>query len=65
MIVAFSNEPHEDTCDPFALHDSDVQVDVVPRLFELVGPRVGMHTVEGLPLDRSSARAALALVPAC
>jgi lipopolysaccharide/colanic/teichoic acid biosynthesis glycosyltransferase len=27
-----------------------VQVDLVPRLFELVGPRVTVHSVEGLPL---------------
>jgi lipopolysaccharide/colanic/teichoic acid biosynthesis glycosyltransferase len=28
----------------------DVQIDVVPRLFEAVGPNVGVHTFEGLPL---------------
>ena len=28
----------------------DVQVDIVPRLFEAVGPRVGIHAVEGMPL---------------
>ena len=33
-----------------ALKDRDVQVDIVPRLFESFGTRVGMHTVEGLPL---------------
>ena len=27
-----------------------VQIDLVPRLFELVGPRVTVHSVEGLPL---------------
>ena len=27
-----------------------VQIDLVPRLFELVGPRMTMHSVEGLPL---------------
>jgi lipopolysaccharide/colanic/teichoic acid biosynthesis glycosyltransferase len=30
--------------------DLDVQVDVVPRLFELVGPKVNVHSIEGLPL---------------
>src|SRR5207244_4375982 len=33
-----------------ALNDLNVQVDIVPRLFEIVGPGSGMHTVEGLPL---------------
>jgi exopolysaccharide biosynthesis polyprenyl glycosylphosphotransferase len=27
-----------------------VQVDIVPRLFDLVGPRATFHTVEGLPM---------------
>jgi exopolysaccharide biosynthesis polyprenyl glycosylphosphotransferase len=32
------------------LRDLGVQIDVVPRLFELVGPRASIHSVEGLPL---------------
>jgi lipopolysaccharide/colanic/teichoic acid biosynthesis glycosyltransferase len=32
------------------LREFDVQVDIVPRLFELVGPKAGVHTIEGLPL---------------
>lgn len=51
VIVAFSNESHERTLDLLReLKDFDVQVDIVPRLFELVSPGVGIHTVEGLPL---------------
>ena len=51
VIVAFSNESHEETLDVIRdLKELDVQVDIVPRLFELVGPGVGIHTVEGLPL---------------
>jgi exopolysaccharide biosynthesis polyprenyl glycosylphosphotransferase len=51
VIVAFSNESHDETLDLIrSLKDLDVQVDIVPRLFELVGPGVGIHTVEGLPL---------------
>jgi exopolysaccharide biosynthesis polyprenyl glycosylphosphotransferase len=51
VVVAFSNEPEERTLELVrSLHDVDVQIDVVPRLFDLVGPRVGIHTVEGLPL---------------
>ena len=33
-----------------SLHEHDIQVDVVPKLFELVSPGVTIHTVEGLPL---------------
>jgi exopolysaccharide biosynthesis polyprenyl glycosylphosphotransferase len=51
VIVAFSNESHQDTLEIIrSLKDLDVQVDIVPRLFEIVGPGVGIHTVEGLPL---------------
>ena len=28
----------------------DVQVDIVPRLFEVVGPGVGIHAIEGVPV---------------
>jgi exopolysaccharide biosynthesis polyprenyl glycosylphosphotransferase len=51
VVVAFSNESHERTLDLIrSLKDLNVQVDVVPRLFELVGPGVDVHTVEGLSL---------------
>jgi exopolysaccharide biosynthesis polyprenyl glycosylphosphotransferase len=51
VIVAFSTEPDERTMTVVrTLRDLDVQVDIVPRLFELVGPRVDVHTVEALPL---------------
>jgi exopolysaccharide biosynthesis polyprenyl glycosylphosphotransferase len=51
VIIAFSNEPHQQTLDLIrSMKDLDVQVDIVPRLFELLGPGVGIHTVEGLPL---------------
>jgi exopolysaccharide biosynthesis polyprenyl glycosylphosphotransferase len=51
VIFAFSQEPHERTLDLIrSLKDLDVQVDIVPRFFEIVGPGVGMHTVEGLAL---------------
>jgi exopolysaccharide biosynthesis polyprenyl glycosylphosphotransferase len=51
VVVAFSNEAESATLELVrSLHELDVQVDVVPRLYELVGPRVGVHTVEGLPL---------------
>jgi len=52
VIVAFSNTREEVTVDTIRSIGSelDVQVDVVPRLYELVGPRVDVHTVEGMPL---------------
>ena len=51
VIVAFSNESHESSLELIrSLKDLDVQIDIVPRLFELVGSNVGIHTVEGLPL---------------
>jgi exopolysaccharide biosynthesis polyprenyl glycosylphosphotransferase len=51
VIVAFSNESEERTLELVrSLHDADVLIDVVPRLFDLVGPKVSIHTVEGLPL---------------
>ncbi len=51
VVVAFSNDSAEATLDVVrTVGDLDVQVDVVPRLFELVSPNVNVHTVEGLPL---------------
>jgi exopolysaccharide biosynthesis polyprenyl glycosylphosphotransferase len=51
VIVAFSQDPHDASLDLIrSLKDLDVQVDIVPRFFEIVGPGVGMHTVEGLAL---------------
>jgi exopolysaccharide biosynthesis polyprenyl glycosylphosphotransferase len=51
VIIAFSNDRTEDTLALIrSVKDYDIQVDVVPRLFELVGANVNMHTVEGLAL---------------
>lgn len=51
VIIAFSNDADDLTMEIVRqLRDFDLQVDVVPRLFELVGPRVAIHTIEGLPL---------------
>jgi exopolysaccharide biosynthesis polyprenyl glycosylphosphotransferase len=58
VIVAFSNESHEELLAQVrAAGALDVHVDVVPRLFELVSPRVELHDVEGLPLVALSAGA--------
>ena len=51
VVVAFSGASAESTLEVVrGLTDLDVQVDLVPRLFELVGPKVSVHRVEGLPL---------------
>ena len=51
VVIAFSNESHTETLDLIrSLNDLHLQIDVVPRLFDIVGPGVGFHTVEGLPL---------------
>jgi exopolysaccharide biosynthesis polyprenyl glycosylphosphotransferase len=51
VIFAFSGESHENTLEWIrAVKDVDVQIDIVPRFFEIVGPGVGFHTIEGLPL---------------
>jgi lipopolysaccharide/colanic/teichoic acid biosynthesis glycosyltransferase len=51
VIVAFSNDRHDLLVNLVrSLRELDVQIDLVPRLFEAVGPVVHMHVVEGLPL---------------
>jgi exopolysaccharide biosynthesis polyprenyl glycosylphosphotransferase len=51
VIVAFSRHPHGKTLELIrTLNHLDVQVDIVPRLFEVVGPSVRVHSAEGLPL---------------
>ena len=51
VVIAFSKESHEDTLALIrSLKSQAVQIDIVPRLFEIVGPGVAIHSVEGLPL---------------
>jgi exopolysaccharide biosynthesis polyprenyl glycosylphosphotransferase len=51
VIVAFSNESNEGTLALVReLRDRSMQIDIVPRLFEAVGPNAGIHSLEGLPL---------------
>jgi len=51
VILAFTNDSDFELLElARELNDLNVQVDVVPRLFEVVGPGVGIHTVEGLPV---------------
>jgi exopolysaccharide biosynthesis polyprenyl glycosylphosphotransferase len=51
VIVAFSNDSFERTIDLVrSLNDLEVQIDIVPRLFDLVSPAAEIHTLEGIPL---------------
>ena len=51
VIVAFSNDSHETTLATLReLETLDVQIDIVPRLFEGVPPESHFHSAEGLTL---------------
>jgi exopolysaccharide biosynthesis polyprenyl glycosylphosphotransferase len=51
VIIAFSSEPHERFLPLIRLlRDSGVRVDLVPRLFDVMGPKIDVHTIEGMPL---------------
>lgn len=51
VIIAFSTGSHEETLGVIrSLHDSDVQVDIVPRMFEVLGTSAQLRTIEGIPL---------------
>jgi exopolysaccharide biosynthesis polyprenyl glycosylphosphotransferase len=51
VIVAFSSEPRDALLRLVrTLRDAGVQVDVVPRFFEVVGPKTNVHDVEGVAL---------------
>ncbi len=51
VVIAFSNETESDLLAAMRhLSGLPVQIDVVPRLFELIDLRATMHWVEGMPL---------------
>jgi exopolysaccharide biosynthesis polyprenyl glycosylphosphotransferase len=51
VVVAFSGKSDASTMELVrSLRDQDVIVDVVPRLYELLGPRADIHLLEGLSL---------------
>jgi exopolysaccharide biosynthesis polyprenyl glycosylphosphotransferase len=51
VIVAFSGDPHDELLDLLrALESFDVQIDIVPRLFEIIGPSLDIHSIEGVPI---------------
>ncbi len=51
VIIAFSNDSPEETVSLVRqLRHRDLQLDVIPRLFEIVGPNSGIHMLEGMTL---------------
>jgi len=50
VVIAFAEASPSLTKTVVRLKAMDVQIDIVPRLFEVLGPNVEMHAVEGLPL---------------
>jgi exopolysaccharide biosynthesis polyprenyl glycosylphosphotransferase len=51
VIIAFSRDSHHSILSLIrSLKDAFVQVDIVSRYFELVGPSTGISTIEGVPV---------------
>ena len=51
VVFAFSHDSHERTLALIrGLRDLNVQIDLVPRLYDVLPPNVDVHSVEGLPL---------------
>jgi exopolysaccharide biosynthesis polyprenyl glycosylphosphotransferase len=51
VVIAFSDDsPAEMVQLIRSMNDLDVQIDIIPRFFEIVGASATIHSVEGLPL---------------
>ena len=51
VMVAFTTDSHEESLEVIrSLQGIGVQVDIVPRLFEVLGTSAQLHPIEGLPL---------------
>ena len=51
VVFAFSGLPEAETLELIrSLRKANIQIDIVPRLFDVVTPNVGMHSVEGMAL---------------
>jgi exopolysaccharide biosynthesis polyprenyl glycosylphosphotransferase len=50
VLLAFSREPQQEAVDLVRSLDRSVHVEIVPRLFEIVGPSATVDDVEGIPL---------------
>ena len=51
VAIAFSTDSHDHTLSVIrSMQDTDVQIDIVPRMFEVLGTNAQLHTIEGMPL---------------
>jgi exopolysaccharide biosynthesis polyprenyl glycosylphosphotransferase len=51
VVFAFTNDPFDRTVDLVrSMEDLEIQVDIVPRLFDLVSPSTEIHPLEGISL---------------
>jgi len=50
LIIAFSSHTHSELIDVMRLTQSELQIDVVPQLFENLSRTVAVHAIEGIPL---------------
>jgi exopolysaccharide biosynthesis polyprenyl glycosylphosphotransferase len=51
VAIAFSTDSHDQTLSVIrSVQDIDLQIDIVPRMFEVLGTNAQMHTIEGIPL---------------
>jgi exopolysaccharide biosynthesis polyprenyl glycosylphosphotransferase len=51
VIYAFSRNPDRDALRVLGrLADLNVQIEIVPRLFEMMGANIDIHSIEGVPL---------------
>jgi exopolysaccharide biosynthesis polyprenyl glycosylphosphotransferase len=51
VAIAFSTDSHDQTLGVIrTMQGTDVQIDIVPRMFEVLGTNAQLHTIEGMPL---------------
>jgi exopolysaccharide biosynthesis polyprenyl glycosylphosphotransferase len=51
VVIAFSTDSHDQTLSVIrSMQYTDVQIDIVPRMFEVLGTNAQLHTIEGMPL---------------
>jgi exopolysaccharide biosynthesis polyprenyl glycosylphosphotransferase len=51
VLIAFCEDSDDQTLEVIReLQDTNVQIDIVPRLFEVLGTNAQLHTIEGVPL---------------
>jgi exopolysaccharide biosynthesis polyprenyl glycosylphosphotransferase len=51
VVIAFSTDSHNQTLGVIrSMQGTDVQIDIVPRMFEVLGTNAQLHTIEGMPL---------------